>query len=414
MASTRTLTACPVEDDWVLVPKPLPRKSLTPNPQRRELQWLLNELHETLQNLKSGLEDCYALLAPVDPGSTLVVSTPRNEIVKGHVTRVGTRIVKGVCCNFPLPPGWGLKRPPLELLFSCPLHGSSGQEDQRLIQCLSSQTLTLRLRTLPGQTYTINASEPIQLAPLTNLHALLNHSIELLDLTLTHTTPPAPSSPSSMHPPLSPTSSTATFLAAQLRLLGQSLTEATSLLKGPQPLTASDATWVSKSCAPTHFVPPTVRDLSVHWGVQDSCLVLWLRALEPAGAPVNLGMKFALAIGTARRLEHDEAEQVFVYTYPEGSEPPAAGGVGGGNRPATAAGKEGVGDGNDNGESAQQGKSKEGYRSDEVQVYVREKVRVESADPSLLSLSAKLTALTNTLSLARGNLAAVMGEDFED
>lgn len=64
--------------------------------QRRELEWLLNELHETLQNLKSGLEDCYALLAPVDPGSTLVVSTPRNEIVKGHITRVGTRIVKGV------------------------------------------------------------------------------------------------------------------------------------------------------------------------------------------------------------------------------------------------------------------------------------------------------------------------------
>jgi outer membrane protein TolC len=48
-----------------------------------------------------------------------------------------------------------------------------------------------------------------------------------------------------------------------------------------------------------------------------------------------------------------------------------------------------------------------------VDVYVREKVRVESADPSLLSLSSKLTALSHTLALARRNLAAVMGEEVE-
>lgn len=95
----------PIGDGWVLIPQPPGTRPLTTSTtQRRELEWLLNELHETLQNLKSGLEDCYALLAPVDPGSTLVVSTPRNEIVKGHITRVGTRIVKGVrilcpsCC----------------------------------------------------------------------------------------------------------------------------------------------------------------------------------------------------------------------------------------------------------------------------------------------------------------------------
>lgn len=88
----------PVEEDWVLVPRLTRRKLLTPpHPQTRELEWLLNELHETLQTLKSGLEECYALLAPIEPGSTLVVSTPRNEIVKGHITRQGTRIVKGVC-----------------------------------------------------------------------------------------------------------------------------------------------------------------------------------------------------------------------------------------------------------------------------------------------------------------------------
>lgn len=139
--------------------------------------------------------------------------------------------------------------------------------------------------------------------------------------------------------------------------------------------------------------------------------MLWLRALEPADAPVSVGLKLALAIGTARRIEHDEADQVFVYTHPEGAD------VGDSNNGAgvpDAAGKSEVtaGPGSGNG-GGQQSKSKEDNRSSEVQVYVREKVRVESADPSLLSLSAKLTALTNTLEMARDNLAAVMGVDVE-
>lgn len=297
------------------------------------------------------------------------------------------------------------------------------------------QILNLRLRTHPHQSYTIAADAPISLAPLTTLHGLLNHSIELLALTLTHTSP-VPSSP--LSPPPSPTLSTATFLAAQLRLLSHSLTEASSLLKGPQPLTASDATWVSKSCPPAHFSPPLPRDLSICWGVQDACLVLWLRALEPANAPVSVGMKFALALGTARRLEHDEAEQVFVYTYPEGSggsgeaaaparpgtlagNAAAAGGArnnGWGVRPGTSAGMTGS-DSNTGGRGSsallgENGDDRKIDRRDEVQVYVREKVRIESADPSLLSLSAKLMALTNTLALARGNLAAVMGQEFDE
>lgn len=93
-----------VEDEWILLLRGPEDDSLTMGPsQRRELEWLLNELRETLEVLKSGLEECYALLAPVEPGSTLVVSTPRAEIVKGHVTRVGTKIVKGVRTAFSLP-----------------------------------------------------------------------------------------------------------------------------------------------------------------------------------------------------------------------------------------------------------------------------------------------------------------------
>lgn len=63
---------------------------------KRELAWIVGRTLKACEGFKHGLEDCYALLAPVDPGSTLVMSTLRNERVKGTITRVGTRIVKGV------------------------------------------------------------------------------------------------------------------------------------------------------------------------------------------------------------------------------------------------------------------------------------------------------------------------------
>lgn len=47
-------------------------------------------------SLKEGLEECVELLAPKEPGSTLVLSSLRSEYVKGFVTRIGTKIVKGV------------------------------------------------------------------------------------------------------------------------------------------------------------------------------------------------------------------------------------------------------------------------------------------------------------------------------
>ena len=253
------------------------------------------------------------------------------------------------------------------------------------------------MRTMPPQTLAISPDHPIHIAPLTGVHTLLTQSIDLLTLTLSYTYPSSSSSPVPRHPsphqPQTPASSNATFIAAQLRLLSQSLSEASALLKGPQPLTASDANWKTQSCPPAHFSPQPGPNMSIHWGIQDSSLILWLRALEPVHAPVNLGLKFALAIGTARRLEHDEADQVFRYTYPEGTH------LDGGSSGRSS-------DGSSGGDNADE--------KNQAEVYVREKVRVESADPSLLSLSAKLSALGHTLGLARRNLAAVMGEEIED
>jgi hypothetical protein len=345
------------------------------DPKRRELDWLLAELRETLISLKHGLEDCYALLAPIDPGSTLVLSTPRNEIVKGTITRVGTRIVKG--------------------------------------------TVHLRLRTLPSQTLTLNPAHPIHLTPLTSLHTLLNHSLDLLSLTLSHCYSPSTTPTTSSHPTTSaPAASSAAFLSAQLRLLSQSLSESSSILKGP-PLTGSDPSWTTRSVSPSHFLPPLplppsgVPPLSFHLGVQDGSIVLWLRSLEDASAPQTFGTKLAFAIGTARRLEHDEADHVFGFCCGD-----AEGGEGHehGSRPASRASPSPSGNKQVTESTAAvvaTSGTKVGERK-EMDVYVREKVRVESADPSLLSLAAKLTALGHVLSVARRNLAAVMGEELED
>ncbi|KAJ9129622.1 hypothetical protein NKR19_g10278, partial [Coniochaeta hoffmannii] len=143
---------------------------------------------------------------------------------------------------------------------------------------------------------------------------------------------------------------------------------------------------------------------------QDGSIVLWLRALEDASVPPTLGSKLALAIGTARRLEHDEADRVFGFCC--GEDDGHHGGEDGhehGSRPGTSSSSPAAVGGEHPGGT---GGGTAGRR--EVDVYVREKVRVESADPSLLSLAAKLTALGHVLSVARRNLAAVMGEELED
>ena len=52
------------------------------------------------------------------------------------------------------------------------------------------------------------------------------------------------------------------------------------------------------------------------------------------------------------------------------------------------------------------------YRGQEVRV--REKVRVESQDPSLIAVMAKLSALEYGVSVARKSLSIVMGVNEED
>ncbi|CCT64494.1 uncharacterized protein FFB20_00399 [Fusarium fujikuroi] len=296
--------------------------------QARERDWIVDETLEVCRDLKHGLEDCYALLAPIDPGSTLVMSTPRNEKVKGTLTRVGTRIVKG--------------------------------------------TIHLQLRTIPPQTLSLSQSEAIHVQGLDALHGYLNQSIDLLAITL--------SKPQD-----------ASSLASILSILADSLSDSSAILKGP-PLTDSDPAWQMCSCSPDQFEPSIGPNLSFYLGLQESCIILWLRALEPVHAHVHFGTKLGLAFGTVRRLEHDEMDTIFRYNT-QGSN------IGGSKRGSAR-------------HTPEPGSSAAEVDSNDIQeVYVREKVRVESADPSLISIQSKLSYLSHMLGQARRNIAEVLSVD---
>lgn len=274
--------------------------------------------------------------------------------------------------------------------------------------------MNLQLRTTSTTSLTIDSNQPIYIPALETLYTHLTEAVGLLDLTL------------NSRPQQPPDAAT---LASTLTILAESLDQATALLKG-RPLAESDPTWQTSSCPAQHFTATgssmqgahssggvgafaasfaasaagPANPISFHMAIQESCVVLWLRVLEPANAPVNFGVKLGLAIGTMRRLEHDEMDTVFHYTAAgDGS---TLGHKKGGSRPAIAP----VG-----GPVLSGTRSRNGLATETAeQVHVREKVRVVSADPSLISLYSKLGYLSHVLGQTRRNLAAVLDSFPQD
>ncbi|ROT41027.1 hypothetical protein SODALDRAFT_330744 [Sodiomyces alkalinus F11] len=358
----------------------------------REIAWILEDTREVIHNLKNGLDECYALLAPIDPGVTLAVSSQHDEKVKGVMTRLGTRIVKA--------------------------------------------RIALRLQTLPHQTLSLDPAHPIHVPALEAIQTYLNESINLLSLSLDHPSPsPRP-------------------LADHLRVLSTTLASASFLLGGPNdpmllahPKPRPDidpiifSSWLSESCPPVHFRPALPPSLSVHLALDNRALVLALRALAPADAPVNLGTKLGLALGVVRPLEHDEMNLLCRFSYSrftdsgggkhvhpadgvirrpmaQGESPPAAAATAAAAVGAAAAAVGGGAGGAAAAAAAAAASSTRGHghgHVDERQqrdVFVREKVTIRVEDASLHILWAKLAALRRTLARARENLAAVMGEEL--
>ena len=213
----------------------------------------------------------------------------------------------------------------------------------------------------------LSPSNPLLLNPLSSLRTLLNQSLDCIDISR-----------------WTGDRSSSSFISSQLHLLHSIILEALALLKGPPLLEPRNATpkdtprrpgtplpeakireWWEDPVSINSFDPPLPPTLCLDLSLCDSSLVLTVRTLEPTSKELNLGERFAFAIGAQRRLEHDEMDDVFV------------------------------------------------FRGEQVRV--KEKVRVEgSADPSLLSLGAKLGALERTVDGARKCLDIVCGKTYEE
>ncbi|KAK5114258.1 hypothetical protein LTR85_010323 [Meristemomyces frigidus] len=295
----------------------------------RELEWLLASLQETLQSLKSGLEECAELLAPKEPGSTLVLSSLRSENLKGFITRVGARIVKGdVQLRLPsLPP-------------------PKGQTSYKLSVSILPTAPTLVLE------------------QLTTARTLINACLDVVDATR-----------------WTGDSKNANFISGQIRLLHDNIQEAKSALKG---WTEGQKAWYEAPVDANAFNPPLPANVSFHLSVSEAAVLLNVRTLEaaypntgtntplsftagastPSYSGLSLRERLATALGGGRPAFHDEAHEVFIYKGQE--------------------------------------------------VRVRDKVRVESQDPSLMAAMAKLGALERNVALSRRALDIVMGKDSEE
>ncbi|WEW60533.1 hypothetical protein PRK78_006020 [Emydomyces testavorans] len=308
----------------------------------RELGWLLRSLQESLAALREGLQECAALLAPTEPGSTLVLSSLRSESVKGYVTRVGAKIVKG----------------DIHLRMSS-LPPPRGSNSTRI--CLS----------------TAPTAPELVLDQLALARRQINESLDVVDVS-TFTGDPM----------------NASFISGQLRLLQDHITGARHALKGdredmkkPWNEGSADVNVLGTPPLPFHwfrgfvnfvlkaFDPPLPSHLSFHLTISEAALVLYLRTLEatnPSEVPTTyfapeIGLSgFSLRdrlFGTKHQI-HDESGDVFHW----------------------------------NGE----------------EVKVKEKIRVESQDPSLMAAMAKLTALEHEVMKLRRALTVVMGNEDSD
>jgi hypothetical protein len=302
-----------------------------------ELQWYLHFLQAQLGSLKDGLEDCVALLAPKEPGSTLVLSSLRSENVKGHVTRVGTKVIKG--------------------------------------------DIHLRLVTLPPNTPRTNAnstpstrltfapspsSPDLVLPQLFAVRSLINDSLDIIDISR-----------------WTGESTDASFISGQLKLLHDHLSNAKAYLKGVTPGQPADSVpggeWWNHSVDANVFQPPLPDHLSLHFTILDANIVLTIRTLlptSPGGTPSTPSSDTAFSLSGfslrnkllglgPRPPNHDEMGDIYEW----------------------------------------HGKT---------DVVVREKVRVETGDPNLMSVAAKLSALEHEARRWRHNLRVLMDEEDDE
>ncbi|KAF3930267.1 hypothetical protein ABW20_dc0107221 [Dactylellina cionopaga] len=324
-----------------------------------ELAWLVTEIQESLLSLRSGLEECLSLLAPTQPGSTLVLSTSRSEGLKGFVTRVGSEIVKGD--------------------MQVKMHGlpnTKGLAYYRLQ--LASPTATPEPSSASSSPST--AKLPSFLLPqLTDCRNFVHSAL---------TTLPSTSSVESHKSLPLPTKTTAAIidsklLASQLDSLLSDIRSARGILKSTQKSNLFPYHAVESNL----FDPPLPDNLALDVTIQDAAIVTELRLVENTNITAYTGLT-ALSMNIDQHLSNFNFKERIAGAF-KGRKVDGHGYRGG----------SGIG-GN--------GEENEVYTYKGVEVKVKERIRVESQDPSLMSVMAKLGALEHNLAMGRTSLEIVM------
>ncbi|KAH0607467.1 uncharacterized protein H6S33_002501 [Morchella sextelata] len=283
-----------------------------------ELNWLLTTLPETLASLRHGLHSSATLLSP-HTTSTLALTSPRSEALKGFVTRCGPTITKG--------------------------------------------DITAKLLGLPPK-HKLTLCRDLRLDQLTDVK---NHVRECLAL-------------------LGPEGAEAAWLGQgradaaraleKLRVLRAGIAAARAALKGAGPA----AMFPCRAVDPRMFDPPLPPLLAFDLYITEAALTAELRTLEPVsvggdggggggggggavgGGGFGFGQRFAAAVGLRGGVgAHGEGEGAEVFVYRGAS------------------------------------------------VRVRERVKVESQDPNLMAVWAKLGGVEHALVGAIKSLEMVAG-----
>lgn len=219
------------------------------------------------------------------------------------------------------------------------------------------QHVKLRLATLPPPRGAASVDLAISSAPhaptlvvpqLTAVRTAINTCLDVIDVTA-----------------WTGDATDASFVAGQLRLLHDHIQEARHALKGHS---TTHPPWWDCPLDEHIFDPPLPSNLSFHLFVADAALLLEIRTLDVQTAVgdesysgFSLRDRLAVALGASRPPPHDEADRIFR------------------------------------------------FRNQDVRV--KEKIRVESQDPALISAMAKLNALEHSVLLSRKALHIVMGRE---
>ncbi|RPA83061.1 hypothetical protein BJ508DRAFT_413727 [Ascobolus immersus RN42] len=313
---------------------------------QRELSWLVKNLPNTIESFRAGLLECLQLISPTEAGSTLALSSPRSEILKGTITRVGTRIEKS---NITLK--------------------------------LPSSSTPYKLTLLPP-TPDSPHTHPFVLSQLTDVQNHLTACLSLL--------PPPPTTNPESQAPLQPWSDPIQTHETLL-LLKSNLESAHANLVGGRgpgrgfPYEAVDA---------RVFTPPLPENIVLDAWINQAAITVDIRNIE--------------------RLPHSAVSAQFPPSMPERTDTPPTGpetrfGFGG-RLAAVLSGATGI---NVTGGGARRGSTSDGgegavkFRNERVRV--KERVCVDSQDPCLMAVMAKLMALGHNVGLMIRALEVVEG-----